>query len=223
MSSPASGDAAFPRRVLILFAHPALEKSRVNRRLADAVRELPGITFHDLYEAYPDFMIHVAREQRLAQEHDVIILQHPFFWYSTPALLKEWEDLVLQHGWAYGTGGTALHGKILLSAITTGGREEAYCSAGSNRFTMRQLLTPIEQTAILCGMRFLPPVVVHGTLSIEDETIDRYAAEYRRLLEALRDDRLPIQGLERMSRLNQDVDALLDGQLLDGGEGGGDA
>jgi glutathione-regulated potassium-efflux system ancillary protein KefG len=37
-------------RVLILFAHPALEKSRVNCRLADAVRRLDGVTFHDLYE-----------------------------------------------------------------------------------------------------------------------------------------------------------------------------
>ena len=49
------------RRVLILFAHPALHKSRVNRRLAAAVRHLEGVTFHDLYEEYPDFNIDVAR------------------------------------------------------------------------------------------------------------------------------------------------------------------
>ena len=145
------------------------------------------------------------------EDHDVVILQHPFFWYSTPALIKEWEDLVLQHGWAYGTGGTALHGKFLLSVISTGGREAAYCSAGSNRFTMRQLLTPIEQTARLCGMQFLPPFVVHGTLGVTDEELDHHAAEYRRVLEAVRDDRLPLEGMESMSRLNQDVDALLAG------------
>ena len=100
--------------ILVLFAHPAFERSRVHRRLVDAVAELPGITFHDLYEAYPDFDVDVRREQKLLLEHDLVVLQHPFFWYSTPPLVKQWEDLVLEHGWAYGTGGNALHGKRLL-------------------------------------------------------------------------------------------------------------
>jgi len=89
--------------VLVLFAHPALEKSRVNRRLAAAVADLPGVTLHDLYEAYPDFDVDVKREQDLLVAHDVLVVQHPFYWYSTPALVKQWEDLVLEHGWAYGT------------------------------------------------------------------------------------------------------------------------
>ena len=114
------------RKVLILFAHPALEKSRVNQRLIEAVRDLPGVTFHDLYQLYPDLDIDVAREQELLVEHDVIVMQHPLFWYSTPAMLKEWQDLVLEHGWAYGHDGTALHGKILLTATTAGGSETAY-------------------------------------------------------------------------------------------------
>lgn len=38
-------------RVLIVFAHPALQNSRVNRRLFEEVRSLPGVTLHDLYEA----------------------------------------------------------------------------------------------------------------------------------------------------------------------------
>ncbi len=51
--------------VLIQFAHPALEKSRVNRHLIQAVRDLPGVYFNDLYENYPDFQIDVAHEQEL--------------------------------------------------------------------------------------------------------------------------------------------------------------
>ena len=80
-------------KVLILFAHPALEKSRVNLRLIREVRDLPGITFHDLYETYPDFLIDVKREQKLMEDHQIIVLQHPFYWYSTPAILKEWQEL----------------------------------------------------------------------------------------------------------------------------------
>jgi len=178
--------------VLILFAHPAFERSRVQRRLVDATADLPGITFHDLYEAYPDFDVDVRREQELLEAHDVVVLQHPFFWYSTPPLVKQWEDLVLEHGWAYGTGGTALQGKRLLSAISTGGPQRAYEEGGYNRYTIRQLLAPLEQTARLCGMEYLPPFVVFGAHLLKPHQMDEAAAQYRRLLEAIRDDRLDL-------------------------------
>src|SRR6267142_5420557 len=106
-------------KVLILFAHPALEKSRVNQELMREVRGLPGITFHDLYETYPDFHIDVKREQRQVEAHDIVIFQHPFYWYGSPAILKEWQDLVVEYGYAYGKGGNAFQGKLMLNAITT--------------------------------------------------------------------------------------------------------
>ena len=175
-------------RVLVLFAHPALEKSRVHRRLVERVRGLPGVTFHDLYEAYPDFDVDVKREQALLLAHDTVVLQHPLYWYSTPALLKQWEDLVLEHGWAYGSGGTALRGKRMVSAITTGGSESAYTEGGHNRYTIRQLLAPLEQTARLCGMDSLPPFVVHGTHRLDAGGVERAAEEYGRFVAALRDE-----------------------------------
>jgi glutathione-regulated potassium-efflux system ancillary protein KefG len=196
-------------RILILFAHPALEKSRVNGVLVRAVRDLDGVTFHDLYEVYPEFDIDVKREQGLLEAHDVVVLQHPFFWYSTPAILKEWQDLVLEHGWAYGHAGTALSGKKVLSVVTTGGREVAYQQDGHNRFTMRQLLAPIEQTAYLCGMDYLPPFVVHGTHGIEMPEIEAFAREYRRALEALRDGALDLEAARAQARLNFDLDSII--------------
>jgi glutathione-regulated potassium-efflux system ancillary protein KefG len=203
-------------RILILFAHPAVEKSRVNNRLAAAVRKLAGVTFNDLYEEYPEFDVDVGREQRLLADADLVILQHPFFWYSTPALLKQWEDLVLEHGWAYGSEGTALQGKRILSAITAGGREEAYQPEGHNRFTMAELLRPIEQTARLCGMDWLPPFAVHGTHRMSVEQMERHAADYRRAVEALRDGRLDLAAARERSRLNDDLDALIrDGDRAD--------
>jgi len=196
-------------RVLVLFAHPAFERSRVHRQLVDAVAELPGVTFHDLYEAYPHFDVDVSREQGLLVEHDVLVLQHPFFWYSTPALVKQWEDLVLEHGWAYGTGGTALQGKRLLSAISTGGPEPAYQRGGYNRFTMRQLLVPLEQTARLCGMEYLPPFLVQGTHKLGQDRIHAAAEAYRRLVEALRDDLLDLDALRSHERVPDDFGPLL--------------
>ncbi len=172
-----------PRKVLVQFAHPAFHKSRVNRILVEAVRNLPGVTFRDLYEEYPDLDIDVPREQSLLLEHEVIVFQHPFYWYSAPALLKEWQDLVLEYGFAYGDGGTHLRGKVWAEALTLGGSEHAYSRSGHNRFTVQELLAPVDQTAHLCGMRFAPPFLVYDAL--KNSATQGIAAKYRAYIETL--------------------------------------
>jgi glutathione-regulated potassium-efflux system ancillary protein KefG len=198
------------RRILVLFAHPVLERSRVNRRLLSAVRDVSGVTVHDLYDVYPTLYIDAKREQRLLLDHDVVVFQHPFYWYSTPAILKEWQDLVLEHGWAYGHGGTQLRGKITFNAITTGGPESAYHRAGYNRFTIRELLAPWDQTAHLCGMHFLAPFTVHAALRIAgDDDVAQPRAAYRQLIEALRDDRLDLERAATVENLATALPSLL--------------
>lgn len=196
-------------RILILFAHPALEKSRVHRQLVRATRDLPGVTLHDLYEEYPTFAIDTPREQALLLAHDLIVVQHPFYWYSTPALIKQWEDLVLEHGWAYGSQGHALRGKRWLSVISAGGRAEAYRRDGYNRFTIREFLAPLEQTAFLCGMLFLPPLIFHGTHRMNDRDIEQAAGRYRHLLELLRDDQLDLAALRAHATMNDALELSL--------------
>jgi glutathione-regulated potassium-efflux system ancillary protein KefG len=194
------------KKILILFAHPALHKSRVNKVLIGAVNDLTDVTFHDLYEAYPEFDIDIRREQDLLVEHEIIIFQHPLFWYSTPAILKEWQDLVLEHNWAYGSKGNALRDKLFLNVVTTGGRESAYQKNGYNRFTVRQLLAPIEQTVYLCGMIYLPPFVVHGTHGMASEEAEKHARDYRSVVEELRDGKIDIEEVSALSRLNLRID-----------------
>jgi glutathione-regulated potassium-efflux system ancillary protein KefG len=192
------------RRLLVLFAHPAIHKSRVNHLLLSYVQSLPGITVNDLYESYPTFHINVAREQALLLEHDVIIFQHPFYWYSSPAMLKQWEDLVLEYGFAYGKTGTRLHGKLFLTAISTGGPSSSYQRSGYNYFTVRELLAPFEQTVRLCGMTYLPPFVVPGVLWMQDQDeLAGYASSYRRALEALRDNTLDLSEIMKLDTLNE--------------------
>lgn len=177
-------------RVLVLLAHPALHKSRVNRRLADALRGLDGVTLHDLYDAYPDFDIDVRREQALLLAHPIVVWQHPLYWYSTPAMLKEWQDLVLEFDWAYGPRGRALEGKLLLQGITTGGRADAYQPGGFNERDLRDYLVPAERTARLCRMTYLPPFVTFGTHRMDEAAIVARAADWRALVVALRDGRV---------------------------------
>lgn len=197
-------------RILILFAHPALEKSWVNRRLIQAVRGIDSITIHDLYEHYPNFHIDVKLEQELLLAHDILVFQHPFYWYSSPAILKEWQDLVLEHGFAYGHKGTALRGKKFLSAITTGGSEQAYCRQGHNYFTVRELLAPFEQTAHLCGMEYLPPFVIQGTHELrEPQQIIKHAEDYCKTLIALRDNAIHWDRLSQHQHLNHNLEQII--------------
>jgi glutathione-regulated potassium-efflux system ancillary protein KefG len=166
----------------------------------------------DLYAEYPDFEIDVDGEQARLLEHDAIVFMHPLYWYSTPAILKEWQDLVLEHGFAYGTGGTALFGKIFFNALTAGGPEAAYCAEGFNHFTIRELLYPLEQTALLCGMVYLPPFALFGArMAVDEGRLDVHVADWIRVLEALRDDRLDMEKARDLPKLNGNLDAILRG------------
>ena len=191
------------RRILVLYAHPAEDRSEVNRHLASAASELDGVTLIDLYAEYPTLAIDVDIEQDRLRTHDVIVFLFPLYWYSTPAILKEWQDLVLEYGFAYGSEGTALHGKMFFVAITAGGPEAAYRADGFNHFTINELLRPLEQTANLTGMRWLPPFALFGArTAVEEGRVNEHIAHWRELLIALRDDTLDMTALQGAERLN---------------------
>lgn len=166
----------------VLAAHPDWRESRVNRALLHQARAVPGVRVQDLYAAYPDFDIDVRAEQVQAEAAQLIVLLHPIQWYSMPALMKLWLDEVLRYGWAYGQGGTALHGKDLWLVASTGGPEASYHPQGYNRYFFDAFLPPYEQTAALCGMRFLPPLLFHGAHRARAGEIDAHAAVFRHRL-----------------------------------------
>lgn len=93
------------RDILVLAAHPDLARSQVTRTLLDTLRASPAaerVELRDLYRLYPDFHIHVDAEQRALQQARLVVMLHPIYWYSMPALQKLWLDDVLRLGWAYG-------------------------------------------------------------------------------------------------------------------------
>jgi glutathione-regulated potassium-efflux system ancillary protein KefG len=177
-------------KILVIFAHPKMSESVVQVQMLGAIRNLEGVTIHDLYAAYPDFLIDVDHEQALLLEHDLVVLQHPFYWYSTPAIIKEWLDLVLEHNWAYGSRGTKLHGKFMMQAISTGGPEKSYEPQGKNRFEIRELLNPFNQTAYLCGMAYLEPFAIFVGRRIPETDLVQRVEKYRDLIVGLRDDKI---------------------------------
>jgi glutathione-regulated potassium-efflux system ancillary protein KefG len=169
-------------KVLIQFAHPAFSKSHAQKVLVKYCRNIEGVTFNDLYEQYPDLYIDVKREQELLTQHDIIILQHPFYWYSGPAIIKQWLDLVLEYNWAYGPKGTALTGKKLLNVLSSGSSKESYGRGSHHNFSVAEFLFPFRQTANLCGMEYLPPFIVHGTHRISVADLEDHGKQYASIL-----------------------------------------
>ena len=189
-------------KVLVNLFHPHLERSVVNRAWADRLANQPGITLRNLYTLYPDGKIDVAAEQQALAEHDRLVFQHPFYWYATPPLMKQWLDDVLTYGWAYGPGGNALADKEWLSAISTGGPADSYQAGGYNRFSMSEFLKPLVQTASLLQTVFLPPFIFHGAVQATPEAVAQSAEA---LLAHLRDPLLDPQ--KRLAALLGAMDA----------------
>lgn len=163
---------------LVIVAHPDLETSRINKRLAAELERRGNVTVHRLYETYPDEKIDVAREQALLTAHDRVVLQFPFFWYSSPSLLKKWLDVVFELGFAHGEGGDKLKGKELLIAVSSGGAQSMFQAGGLHNYSYSELLRPFQQTANYAGMIYRPPFVVSGIREVSDEQLEKYAADY---------------------------------------------
>lgn len=189
-------------KILILFAHPLYEKSRVHKALLHQAATVPGVHIHDLYETYPVFNIDIHYEQRLLKKHDIIIWQHPVYWYSVPPLLKQWIDMVLEFGWAYGKEAQAIAGKYLLQVFSSGGSSDAYSKSGRNKRSLREYMCGHEQTASLCKMIYLPPYVIHGTHKLTDYELAIIANEYEKLLIQLSNTDLASERFEAFTYIN---------------------
>jgi glutathione-regulated potassium-efflux system ancillary protein KefF len=170
--------------IVVLVGHPQQEHSRANQALMQAARQAAPqrVQVRDLYALYPDYLIDVPAEQAVLTQAQLVVWQHPIHWYGMPPLMKLWLDEVFAFGWAYGPGGKGLHGKDLWLVATTGGTEESYRPDGYNRYFFDAFLPPYEQTAALAGMRFLPPLLLHGAHRVDEHTLVAHVQTYAQRL-----------------------------------------
>jgi len=171
--------------ILVIYSHPNPLKSKLNKALLNAVASLDGVTIRDLYQHYPDFDIDIKVEQNLVEHADVILFQHPVYWYSCPAIMKEWLDVVLQNGFAYGDKGSKLKGKKWLSAISTGGNHQSYSPKSEHFYSIEEFLRPFERTAVFCGMEFLPAFISHDAHHLNEQLIEAQTQKYRNRLKKI--------------------------------------
>jgi glutathione-regulated potassium-efflux system ancillary protein KefG len=190
------------KKVLVLFAHPKFEHSIINQNLIESVIGLENVKVHDLYQIYPDFNIDIQSEQELLFTSEILVFHHPIYWYSAPPLLKQWMDLVLEFGWAYGPGGIYLKNKIVFNCVSSGGTSTAYTKDGKHGHTLREFLLPFEQTAKLCHMRYLPPFHVGGSHKLSSSELNKESQQYHNILEYLRDTAEIPEHLFNLNELN---------------------
>jgi glutathione-regulated potassium-efflux system ancillary protein KefG len=170
-------------KTLILLFHPDLAHSKANAALASAAAKLPAVKVVDMHALYPDgidLSKDGEREALRLLECDRIVLQFPIQWYSTPPLLKAWQDAVLTRMFyiAYESEGRMLEGTPLMVVATAGNIPDAYRPGGRNMFTMNALLAPLQATAHRCGLPWAEPFVLYQADKLESEALEAAAYEY---------------------------------------------
>lgn len=147
-------------KTLVIVSHPDIAESGSQQYLLSSVPENESVMVHHLERAYPDGKIDVEWEQHLLNLHDRILFQFPFYWYSSPADLKLWQDNVLTDGFAYGKSGSALKGKEFSLIVTIGVNEEEYQAGGSELFSINELIKPYQAMAYKTGMSYFKPLKI---------------------------------------------------------------
>ncbi|MNC55844.1 General stress protein 14 [compost metagenome] len=127
---------------------------------------------------------------------DLLILNFPIYWFSTPAILTGWIDRVLVSGICYGgkrfydQGG--LSGKKALVTVTLGGREHMFGEEAIHG-PLEDMLRPLLRgTLAYVGLEVLPPFVGWHVPYISAEDRQAFLLSYRQRLENIEADE-PIQ------------------------------
>ena len=123
----------------------------------------------------------VRRAQARVAEADLLVLVHPLWWSSVPAILKGWIDRVLAYGFAYDFGDGMrglLKGKRVALFTSTGASEELLRQGG----TLDALRVTLDEGVFgSCGVEVVLHRYLFGPCCASDE-------ERRAMLETVRRD-----------------------------------
>ena len=174
------------KKVLVNVVHQNLDtSSRVNKTLVEFTKNESNVTINNLYEKYGDFKIDVKKEQELLLQNDVIIFQFPMYWLSSPALLKEYLDVVLEYNFAYGDS-YKLENKILAICTSTGASFSEFTINGANKYSVEDFLKPFEAIANYIKMKYEKPFITYETFVLSDEKLEKIAQNYVKYIDKLK-------------------------------------
>ena len=156
----------------------------------------------------PDYLVYALEQRRSSKQQtlasdiqqeldkllwaDLLILNFPIYWFSTPAILKGWIDRVLVSGICYGgkrfydQGG--LSGKKALVTVTLGGREHMF-GEGALHGPLEDMLRPILRgTLAYVGLDVLQPFVGWHVPYISAQARQDFLTRYRQRLQTIGED-----------------------------------
>lgn len=166
------------KKVLLISGHPHLDQSLANRNVIDALKAHWGdaLEVRDLGAMYGAYgPVDVKAEQEVIVRADAIVIQYPMYWYSMPAVLKGYLDDVYAYGFAYGTGGEALKGKLMVVSTTVGADQSAYTKEGLG-YTLDEVMTPWKTTAAFVGAKLAKVIAEPSMLYIPGMMDDKAKA-----------------------------------------------
>ncbi|SOD15068.1 NAD(P)H-dependent oxidoreductase [Pedobacter xixiisoli] len=175
-------------KTLIIVTHPDIATSVINKRWVAELEKYPELyKVHQLHKVYPDGVIDVKAEQKLIEQHDKIIFQFPYYWFSCPGLLKTWMDEVLLHGWAYGSkSGYKMAGKKVALAISAGVDKEDFQHGAKYKYTLEELLRPFELSFEYIKVDYRPYFAYYGMeFNTSAEWVEKSVPLYLDFLKAL--------------------------------------
>lgn len=177
-------------KTLVIISHPEIAESGSQQFLLSSVPETDTVKIHHLETVYPTGEIDAAAEQALLQQYDRILFQFPFYWYSSPPLLKHWQDEVLSYGFAYGTKGHKLERKEFGLVITVGVKSSEYQAGGREAFSMYELTKPYQAVAQKTGMNYIKPLFIYQFAYMTESQKMDLLIEYQQKLTNNADDSL---------------------------------
>jgi glutathione-regulated potassium-efflux system ancillary protein KefF len=142
------------QKTVMILAHPKIEESIGNRIISEVASQNDNLEVRHLDQLYPDFKIDIKAEQAALLHADVIVFQYPLFWYSTPAILKEWIDQVFQYGFAFGKDKYQLEGKKVVVSFTMGSPNKDYPAE-----ILEKIVFPFQGLAAYCKMEYIGEVL----------------------------------------------------------------
>lgn len=154
--------------VLLVSGHPDLSISAANKRIIEKVTEaMPDVVVRDLGAMYSENkVIDVPAEQQAITDADIIVFQFPLYWFSVPAIMKQYFDEVLVHRFAYNSKGGMLQGKKAIFSFTAAGTEEDYSPEGVEGHKIDVFVPPLTQIAYFCGMENLENIITLGVATL---------------------------------------------------------
>lgn len=166
-------------RTLVIVAHPKILDSYTQTFFKQAVKNLPNVTWHPINKSFD-----VTTEQTLLRQHQRIIWEFPLYWYSAPAILKQWEDDVLTDEFAFGNEITnpGLKGKTLGLVVNTGESASRYQVAGDEHFSLTEILRPYQVTAQRLKMKYMNPLLIYKFEHMNDIAQQELFIHYQQYL-----------------------------------------